>query len=402
MKRLLVGACAALAVLLAALPAAAQTVPEPGLLRGKPLREYNRPDPWSPLEPTENYHTAATDGDMSTRLSIAWRKAYRYTWDVPMRITRLVLVYTQTYARQGYLEVHAFDQDGNILWSQELPRATSITTQVYDVDLRRVGSLMVYRDGSNGFLYLYELEAYGEPEALPPPPTGLRAMPGDTEVTIAWDAVAGADSYDVAMRPADTGEDWQMVVTGLTDTMYTVTGLENDRPYEFRVRSVIGDGLAGDWSEPVTATPTTPAPPPPPPPPTDVLAVPGDGQVTVSWSPVEGADSYDLDDRPADGRWNVRARGLTDTRFTVTGLSNGVPYEFRLRSVGPGGPGDWSEPVTATPRAPARWGWFGRVVSDLPDYLGNAVGGIGPIVLIPAAVTLVTALGKWWLARMGI
>lgn len=397
MKRLLVGACAALAVLMAALPAAAQTVPEPGLLRGMPLRQYDRflSGPW---EPTESFYMEATDGDMATSIDVRVNKGYGYTWDVPMHITRVIVVYRQNYPRQGYLQVQAFDQDGGVLWTQELPTASSITTRVYDVDLHLVGSLMLYRAGTNGVLYVHELEAYGEPEALPPPPTGLRAMPGDTEVTIAWDPVAGA-SYDVEMRPA--GEDWQLAVTGLTATSYTFTGLENDRPYDFRVRAVIA-GLIGDWSEPVTATPTTPAPPPPPPPPTDVRAVPGDGQVTVTWEPVEGADSYDLDDRPAGGRWNTRARGLTDTRVTVTGLSNDVPYEFRIRSVGPGGPGDWSEPVTATPRAPARWGWFGPVVSDLPDYLGGAVGGIGPIVLIPAAVTLVTAVGKWWLARMGV
>src|SRR5690606_22056362 len=238
---------------------------------------------------------AATDGDMSTSINTGPDRAYRYTWDVPMRISEIVVVYRMNYS-DGGLSVHAFDQEDQLLWSRALPATgTNISTVRYDLDLRHVGSLQVYRSSSFGAFYLYELEAYGEPEELPPPPTGLRAMPGDTEVTIAWDAVAGADSYDVAMRPADTGEDWQLVVTGLTDTSYTVTGLENDRPYEFRVRAVIGAGMAGDWSEPVTATPTTPAPPPPPPPPAHVRATAGDGQVTVTWEPVEGADSYDLD-----------------------------------------------------------------------------------------------------------
>src|SRR5690606_14668936 len=174
-KRLLLGACAALAVLLATLPAAAQTVPEPGLLRGKPLRMYERAFSTRPWEPTERYHTEVTDGDMDTSIQMTNNTGYRYTWDVPMRITRVIVVYRQNFSRQGYLQVQAFGQDGGVLWTQELPKASSIMTQVYDVDLRRVGSLMVYRDGTNGRLYVHELEAYGEPEELPPPPTGLRA-----------------------------------------------------------------------------------------------------------------------------------------------------------------------------------------------------------------------------------
>jgi hypothetical protein len=105
-----------------------------------------------------------------------------------------------------------------------------------------------------------------------------------------------------------------------------------------------------------TAT-TTPPPTGTPSSPLNVDARRRDGAVTVVWkSPVSDGGSaivdYVVQRSATSGSWVTVADGVnTVRRVTVSGLTNGQRYEFRVAAVNAAGTGPWSEVVSAVPAA---------------------------------------------------
>ncbi len=87
-------------------------------------------------------------------------------------------------------------------------------------------------------------------------------------------------------------------------------------------------------------------------------AVAGDGEIALSWSAPaedggEAVASYDVD-IGIGGDWSAgpdTVTGLTGTSTTVSDLTNGTAYDFRVRAANGAGAGEWSEAVSATPKA---------------------------------------------------
>ena len=188
----------------------------------------------------------------------------------------------------------------------------------------------------------------------PDTPTGLSATPGNQRVVLSWVQPSGGASLTHYEYELDNSGTW--ISTGSTAPTTTVMGLTNDQSYAFRVRAVNSAGASGA-SGSDSATPTTTAP--------DALEslsfTPGDGQVTLRWSPPgnDGGDTILRYEYEMDGDGNWINTGSTDTRYTVTGLNNGQTYIFRVRAVNSLGAGD---PVTleATPsRSTGRGGGGG-------------------------------------------
>lgn len=87
--------------------------------------------------------------------------------------------------------------------------------------------------------------------------------------------------------------------------------------------------------------------------PTNLGAVPGSGQVSLSWTASSGATSYNLYRGTAAGAESSTpvATGISATSYTDTGLANGTTYYYQvtaLNGVGPSGP---SKEAFATPSA---------------------------------------------------
>ena len=114
--------------------------------------------------------------------------------------------------------------------------------------------------------------------------------------------------------------------------------------------------------------------------PGSVMADPGNGQITVSWSvpvPDGGQTPTDYDVEQAmganaptsDSGWSeATGEGSPSAvRFrTIESLTNGNKYWFRVSAENGGGEGPWSSPVSATP---------GAVAPDVPTSL-TVVAGI--------------------------
>ena len=192
-------------------------------------------------------------------------------------------------------------------------------------------------------------EVSAVPSATPAPaaPTGLSAAPGDTQVTLAWTSVSGATSYNVYYGTSSgvttaTGT----LLSGVTSP-YDVTGLTNDTTYYFIVTAVNANGES-------TASPevsATPAVVPAPAAPTGVTATPGDGMVTLAWTDVTGATSYNVYYGTSAGVTTATGTLISDVAnpLEVTSLTNGTTYYFIVTAANTGGESDASTEVSATP-----------------------------------------------------
>ena len=93
-------------------------------------------------------------------------------------------------------------------------------------------------------------------------PSGVVVTPGDSALTVRWDAAhdeAGkppVSGYEVTHRQGDRGQ-WRegLILSSRADTSITLTGLTNEQVYQVRVRTLNDEG-ASDWSAPVSGAPT--------------------------------------------------------------------------------------------------------------------------------------------------
>jgi fibronectin type 3 domain-containing protein len=93
-----------------------------------------------------------------------------------------------------------------------------------------------------------------DPAATPAAPTGLTASAGDSQVTLSWNAVSGATSYNVYRSTTSGGNYVRANASAVTSTTFVDTGLSDGTTYYYVVRAVnpAGEGAA---SAEVSATP---------------------------------------------------------------------------------------------------------------------------------------------------
>jgi len=195
-----------------------------------------------------------------------------------------------------------------------------------------------------------EVSATPKAVTIPATPTGLTATAGDAQVVLSWSASTGATSYNLYRSTTAGGEGTAPVVTGITSTSYTNTGLTNGTTYYFKVAAVNSAGVSTLSSE-VSATPksgtTVPATP------TGLTATAGDAQVALSWGASSGATSYNLYRSTTVGGEGSTpvVTGITGTSYINTGLTNGTTYYFKVAAVNSAGVSALSSEVSATPKS---------------------------------------------------
>jgi subtilase family serine protease len=99
------------------------------------------------------------------------------------------------------------------------------------------------------------MEASGT--VLPAAPSGLHATGGNGTASLTWTAGAGAASYDVYDGTSSGGVGSQPVLTGVTGTSASISGLTNGTTYYFTVAAVNAGGNS-PASASAEATPTAP------------------------------------------------------------------------------------------------------------------------------------------------
>jgi len=147
--------------------------------------------------------------------------------------------------------------------------------------------------------------------AAPAEPEHLVAEPGEGAVRLRWDAVSklldGTTAtdplkYEVLRAPSAEG-DLAPAAAAVSDTALTDGNLENDREYYYAVRAVrvvAGTTVYGRPSARIAATPRDVTPPSPP---ANLVAIPSEGVVRLSWtaSPETDVAGYIVYRAPATG-----------------------------------------------------------------------------------------------------
>jgi hypothetical protein len=197
---------------------------------------------------------------------------------------------------------------------------------------------------------------------VPGVPLNVVATPGDKQVSVSWAAPANAGTSTITDYliefSTDGGNNWTTFADGTaTTTSAVVTGLTNGTSYIFRVSAVNAAGT-GDPSAPSASVTPLALPPVAPAAPT---ATAGNTQASLTWtapfdsgSPITDYDIQYSGDNGAN--WIPFADGTsTATSTTVTGLTNGTAYVFRVAARSANGLSSFS-PASApavTPLAPA-------------------------------------------------
>jgi uncharacterized protein (DUF1800 family)/fibronectin type 3 domain-containing protein len=213
---------------------------------------------------------------------------------------------------------------------------------------------------TNGTTYFYRVRAHaaGGVSALsskvyakpvPPPPASapanLVAVPGNARVTLTWEAVANATAYRIFRSTTGTFD--PKPIAKVTTLTFKNGGLVNGTAYSYRV-TAYNLGGDGPFSE-IAATPVAA-----PPAPTGVTATAGDRQVTVAWTLVHEATTYNVFRSTTPGRaGTLVASGLTATPFVDNGVENGPTYYYTISAINAGGQSPRSLEASATPEGPA-------------------------------------------------
>lgn len=168
---------------------------------------------------------------------------------------------------------------------------------------------------------------------LPGIPSNLSGKASDEAITVTWDPVSGATSYDLEIDDS--------LITGVTNLKYTHAPVEPASVHVYRIRANNDDGHS-DWSQPITVNvkPSVPA--------YEEGAV-SSSSVLIRWAPAQGAVRYEVE---VDG---VNFSVGEERQFDHQGLAPGTEHSYRVRAWSGEVPGEWSllKRVITWPKTPA-------------------------------------------------
>ena len=182
--------------------------------------------------------------------------------------------------------------------------------------------------------------------ATPSPPTGLTATPGNAQVTLGWNASAGATSYSVQRAGVSGGP--YTVVGSPTSTSFTDSGLTNGTTYFYVVSAVNASGASGNSSE-VSATPQSTPPASP-----TGLAVNSNkpGRLNLHWvqSTTAGVTQNGIYRRTNGGSYSSTpsVKIPAGTSYSDNGLTSKTTYCYVVTAFAAGGESPRSSEACAT------------------------------------------------------
>ena len=199
------------------------------------------------------------------------------------------------------------------------------------------------------------------------PPTTATALSTASEtVQVTWTEPANAVGYIVVPAIGGVEQSALQVQKASGQTGHLYEGLVNGTTYTFRVRAVYASGV----SEFVQSNSVTPAGPPTQP--TGVSVTPGDGQLAVSWTPVN-ANGSPLQNYTVEltlGGNVVQTRSTSSTSTSFTNLTNETLYQVKVTATnGVGSTASQTQPGTPT-------------VGVAPPTGVEAVGGTSSVNLL--------------------
>ena len=263
---------------------------------------------WSTQEPTEVRATPSS----STAVDLSWKDNAIYEQSFQVQ-------YKEAGTPAFFRQAATVDRNATAASADGLTAGTSYKF--------RVRSRVVNARGE----YRWESSSQVTITMPPPPPSGVAAAAaGSTSATVTWtDESTDETGFVVEARTA--GSEWSAVGRAGADAASAkVLGLAAGATVEFRVRAAHEANGLSSPSDVATLTM-------PPPPPSGLTASPaGPGSVTLAWTD-ESTDEtgfvaeYKRSSEANWSTWGTEAPANAGA-LTLTGLTAGESYEFRVRA----------------------------------------------------------------------
>ncbi len=209
--------------------------------------------------------------------------------------------------------------------------ATGITTTTYSDSAVTDGVTYYYvltAVDAAGTSYLSN-EATATPEPGPPSaPANLIATASAATVALTWSASTGATSYAVYRGTSSNGE--AALNPTVSGTNFTDNTVANGTRYYYVVTATGVYGQSG-FSNEVVATPSATAPSVP----TGLTAIGSVNQVSLSWSGVSGATTYNIYRATVSGGEGATPLtvGVTSPSYADTATNDGITYYYTVAAV---------------------------------------------------------------------
>lgn len=188
--------------------------------------------------------------------------------------------------------------------------------------------------------YTYRIRAKGtdkvsdwsEPIAVTtfalPTPTNIISAAADTSISLTWDTIAGAESYELDI-------DGQLV-EGITTNSYIHEGLASNTQHSYRIRAKNASGTS-NWSSIINEATLSNALDAP----TGIIVKSMTSSIQLVWKPVPEVDSYEVE---IDG---TTVESVTAATYIQSGLTAGTQHSYRVRAIKDTVPGSWSNTAIA-------------------------------------------------------
>jgi len=160
-----------------------------------------------------------------------------------------------------------------------------------------------------------------------PTPKNITAAASETSIETVWEAVYGAEAYDLEFDGT--------IISGISDTAYTCDGLRPGTQHSLSVRARGSYGTS-NWSIPLNQSTVSGG--------SDTISLSGIARkntITLLWKQADDVQSYDLE---IDGAVTEAIEG---TSYLHSSLSPGTQHTYRIRTRNESGTGEWSSTFTA-------------------------------------------------------
>ena len=270
----------------------------------------------------------------------------------PYRITKSSVVSLDARSGTGGMDVYKGEHyavvvsengtDWTVVFEETIDTTVWVSPEVSLAEYAGKGVLVGIRHYNSKVYFLsvdnFRLSQVVVPEA-PAAPVVTATAASSSTITLTWAAVEGATSYKVYQ-----GEE---VLATVTETTYTVTGLEAEKEYCFNVTAINEVGESAKSENACTTTleegndPIAPEPEVPSAPKVKAEAT-SDTTIVLTWNPVMTATSFNV---YSD---TIVIATVTETTYTVTGLTANTEYCFTVTAINENGESAKSENACAT------------------------------------------------------
>ncbi len=183
----------------------------------------------------------------------------------------------------------------------------------------------VYGDYSNTISVYPEKEEVEAPDKV----TGLEYTQSGSTIKLSWNKISNVDGYEVAIREPGNSNYDTFLSSG---TSKTVTGLNEEGTYKFKVRAYIeddGEKIYGDYSSILNVKIEEEIEEP-----SKVTGLDGElsgNSVKLSWNKVSNVDGYEVAIKePGSSSYDTFLS--SGTSKTVAGLNEEGTYKFKVRA----------------------------------------------------------------------